>query len=109
VLRGEVTGFLYGRVWRAVKREALAQLARGVAAPEEIDLACRIGMGMADGPLAMMDQIGLDVVLAIEEHYYSETGDPADAPPALLRELVVAGHLGRKTGRGIYDYGERDA
>jgi 3-hydroxybutyryl-CoA dehydrogenase len=106
VLRGEVTGFLYGRVWRAVKREALAQLARGIAAPEEIDLACRIGLGMADGPLAMMDRIGLDVVLAIEEHYHAETGDPADAPPALLRELVAAGHLGRKTGRGIYDYGE---
>jgi 3-hydroxybutyryl-CoA dehydrogenase len=104
VLRGEVTGFLYGRIWRAVKREALAQLTRGIASPEEIDLACQIGLNMPEGPLRMMDRIGLDVILAIEEHYYAESGDPSDAPPACLRELVAAGHLGRKTGRGFYDY-----
>jgi 3-hydroxybutyryl-CoA dehydrogenase len=59
-----------------------------------------------------MDRIGLDVVLAIEEHYHADSGDPADAPPALLRVLGAAGRLGRKTGRGFYDYAggtERDA
>ena len=86
VLQGEVTGFLYGRIWRAVKREAIAQLERGIATPEEIDLACQIGMNMPDGPLRMMDRIGLDVILAIEEHYAAETGDPRDAPPAVLRD-----------------------
>ncbi|MCC6625861.1 MAG: 3-hydroxyacyl-CoA dehydrogenase family protein [Chloroflexi bacterium] len=103
VLRGEVTGFLYGRIWRAVKREAIAQLERGIATAEEIDLACQIGMNMPDGPLRMMDRIGLDVILAIEEHYAAESGDPRDAPPAIVQTLVAAGHLGRKTGRGFYD------
>jgi 3-hydroxybutyryl-CoA dehydrogenase len=103
VLQGEITGFLYGRIWRAVKREAIAQLERGLATAEEIDLACRIGMNMPEGPLRMMDRIGLDVVLAIEEHYATESSDPRDTPPAVLRERVAAGHLGRKTGRGFYD------
>jgi 3-hydroxybutyryl-CoA dehydrogenase len=108
VLSGEVTGFLYGRIWRAIKREALAQATRGLASVEAIDTACQIGLGMGEGPLRLMDRIGLDVVLAIEEHYHEESGDPADAPPALLRELVAAGHLGRKTGRGFYTYAPDD-
>lgn len=108
VLRGEVTGFLYGRIWRAIKREALAQLERGIAAADEIDTACRIGLNMPEGPLRMMDRVGLDVILAIEEHYYGETGDPADLPPAILRQLVTRGDLGRKTGRGFYDYTTAD-
>jgi 3-hydroxybutyryl-CoA dehydrogenase len=104
VLRGEVTGFLYGRIWRAVKRECLSQLARGLASVEAIDMVCAIGLGMPEGPFRRMDRIGLDVILAIEEHYYAESGDPADAPPAFLRQMVADGQLGRKTGRGFYDY-----
>jgi 3-hydroxybutyryl-CoA dehydrogenase len=104
VLRGEVTGFLYGRIWRAIKRECLAQLARDLASVEAIDTVCQIGLGMPEGPFRRMDRIGLDVVLAIEEHYHAESGDPNDAPPAFLREMVANGHLGRKTGRGFYDY-----
>jgi 3-hydroxybutyryl-CoA dehydrogenase len=104
VLNGEATGFLYGRIWRAIKRECLAQLDRGLADVEAIDTACQVLLNMPEGPFRMMDRIGLDVVLAIEEHYAAESGDPADAPPAFLRAMVARGEVGRKAGRGFYDY-----
>ena len=77
----------------------------GVASHEDIDRAWMIAYGTKKlPPFANMDNIGLDVVKDIEEHYASESGDPSDLPPPILTEKVERGDLGRKTGRGFYSY-----
>ena len=77
----------------------------GVASAEDIDQACQLGLGHPLGPLATSDLVGLDVLLDVAESMQREIGDPSLAPPTVLRRLVSAGHLGRKTGRGIYEHG----
>jgi len=101
----ESTGFIFNRVWRAIKREVLRVADSGVASFEDIDRAWMIKFGTNDlPPFAQMDRIGLDVIQAIEEHYASESGDPADLPPPILTDKVARGDLGQKTGRGFYTY-----
>ncbi len=101
----ESTGFIFNRVWRAIKREVLRVADSGVASFEDIDRAWMIKYGTHDlPPFAQMDRIGLDVVQAIEEHYARESGDPADLPPPILTEKVARGDLGQKTGCGFYTY-----
>jgi 3-hydroxybutyryl-CoA dehydrogenase len=100
----ESTGFLFNRVWRAIKRETLHLVDEGVASVDDIDRAWMICWGMPIGPFGMMDAVGLDVVLDIEQLYYAESGDPLDAPPRLLTDKVAAGELGVKAGRGFYRY-----
>lgn len=101
----ESTGFIFNRVWRAIKREVLRVADSGVASFEDIDRAWMIKYGTHDlPPFAQMDRIGLDVIQAIEEHYASESGDPTDMPPPILTEKVARGDLGQKTGRGFYTY-----
>lgn len=103
--RGESTGFLFNRIWHAIKQESLRVVAEGHATPAEIDQLWQIVMGAdPDGPFARMDRVGLDVVLDIERHYAAESGLARDAPPEFLAEMVAAGLLGVKTGRGFYDY-----
>ncbi|MEZ2373432.1 3-hydroxyacyl-CoA dehydrogenase family protein [Arthrobacter sp. RCC_34] len=102
--RKESTGFIFNRVWAAIKRESLAVVADGVARPEDVDAMFRLNWHMPVGPFQMMDGVGLDVVLDIEEHYAHENPHLPEGPRTLLREYVEAGKLGRKTGEGFYRY-----
>ncbi|MFC8491541.1 3-hydroxyacyl-CoA dehydrogenase family protein [Streptomyces sp. NPDC057235] len=99
----ESTGFIFNRIWAAIKREALAVVAEGVSTPQDVDRMWQINMGLKAGPFRMMDQVGLDVVLDIENHYATENPHLPEGPRTLLRSYVDAGHLGVKTGRGFYD------
>jgi len=104
MVRKESTGFLFNRVWRAIKRETLHLVDEGVASVDDVDRAWMICWEMPIGPFGVMDVIGLDVVLDTEQVYYAESGDPRDAPPRLLIDKVAAGELGVKAGRGFYRY-----
>jgi 3-hydroxybutyryl-CoA dehydrogenase len=107
-VHGESTGFIYNRIWAAIKREALAVVAEGVATPEEVDRIFRVSLGSDYGPFLAMDAVGLDVVLDIEEHYAELRDGLPEAPRRLLREYVEQGRLGIKTGRGFYNYSGGD-
>jgi 3-hydroxybutyryl-CoA dehydrogenase len=100
--RKESTGFIFNRVWAAVKRESLEVVAEGVSTPQDIDQMFQLNTGSA-GPFRMMDQVGLDVVLDIEEHYCAEHPEYPEAPRRLLRTYVQKGRLGVKSGAGFYD------
>lgn len=102
----ESVGFIYNRIWAAIKRESLAVVAEGVATPEEVDRIYQISTGARRGPFRAMDAVGLDVVLDIEEHYAGVRPGLPESPRRLLREYVERGDLGRKTGRGFYDWPE---
>lgn len=104
VAEAESTGFVFNRIWHAVKRESLKVVAEGVAAPEDVDRLWCLSMEADIGPFAMMDRVGLDVVLDIERHYAKQSGDPDDEPPQVLIDMVARGDLGRKSGRGFYSY-----
>jgi 3-hydroxybutyryl-CoA dehydrogenase len=80
-------------------------LDRGVATREDIDTACRLGLGHPMGPLQLADLIGLDTVAAIGDVLAAANGDERFGPPPLLRRLVAEGRLGRKAGEGFYRYG----
>jgi 3-hydroxybutyryl-CoA dehydrogenase len=101
--RRESTGFIFNRVWAAVKRECLEVVAEGVSTPQEIDRMFEINTGSTAGPFRMMDQVGLDVVLDIEEHYCAEHPEYPEGPRRLLRTYVKRGQLGAKSGAGFYD------
>lgn len=103
VAKKESLGFIYNRIWAAIKREALAVAADGVATPDEVDRLFSAVLGTRLGPFRMMDQVGLDVVLDIEEHYAAEREGIPTEPRDLLRQYIARGDLGRKTGRGFYD------
>lgn len=103
VVRRESMGFIFNRIWAAIKRETLAVVAEGVATPQEVDAIYAQATGMRQGPCRLMDAVGLDVVLSIEEHYAQKRTGLPEEPRALLRQLVADGHLGLKTGRGLYD------
>ncbi len=101
--RRESTGFIFNRVWAAVKRECLEVVAEGVSTPQEVDRMFQINTGSAAGPFRMMDQVGLDVVLDIEEHYCAEHPEYPQGPRRVLRGYVQQGRLGVKSGAGFYD------
>src|SRR5512137_3032667 len=92
-LRKESTGFVFNRVWRAVKKECLHLVDDGVASHEDVDRAWMIAFGSRAGPFGMMDGVGLDVVRDIEMVYQRESGNPADAPPRLLLDKIAKGEL----------------
>jgi 3-hydroxybutyryl-CoA dehydrogenase len=100
--RRESTGFIFNRVWAAVKRESLEVVAEGVSTPQEVDQMFQLNTGSA-GPFRMMDQVGLDVVLDIEEHYCAEHPEYPEGPRRLLRSYLQRGRLGVKSGAGFYD------
>ena len=97
-------GFVVNRILMPMVNEALFVLAEGVATPEDIDAGMTLGCNQPLGPLALADMIGLDVCLAVMEVFLNEFGDSKYRPCPLLKELVAAGRLGRKTGQGIYTY-----
>jgi 3-hydroxybutyryl-CoA dehydrogenase len=101
------TGFIVNRLLVPVLTGAIAAYEQGLAPAEHIDSAMRLGCGHPMGPLALADLIGLDVVYAMAKLLYKEFGDDRFRPPALLRRLVQAGHLGKKTGLGIYDHRQK--
>ena len=101
--RRESTGFIFNRVWAAVKRESLEVVAEGVSTPQEVDRMFEINTGSGAGPFRMMDQVGLDVVLDIEEHYCAEHPEYPEGPRRLLRTYLQQGRLGVKSGAGFYD------
>ena len=103
-VRRESTGFIFNRVWRAVKRECLHLVDEGVATFEDVDRAWMCIYGTDTGPFGLMDRVGLDVVRDIENVYYAESQNLRDAPPRLLLEKVEKGELGVKSGKGFYSY-----
>jgi 3-hydroxybutyryl-CoA dehydrogenase len=100
----DVPGFVSNRVLQVMINEALWELYEGVAPAENIDNIMKLGMNHPMGPCALADLIGLDTVLAILNVMYEGYGDPKYRPSPLLKQYVQAGWLGRKTGKGIYDY-----
>mgnify|MGYP004531728893 FL=1 len=100
----EAPGFVVNRILIPMVNEGIGILADGVADVEGIDTAMKLGSNHPMGPLALGDLIGLDVCLAIMETLYTEFGDTKYRPHPLLRKMVRAGKLGRKTGAGFYDY-----
>ena len=107
VVKKEITGFVFNRMWHAARRQALNLWAEGHADVETIDSAWKIFTGMAMGPFSLMDGIGLDVVYAVQMSYYNETGELRDKPPDALKNMVENGDLGIKTGKGFYTWGKK--
>lgn len=105
-IRHEVFGFVVNRILMRIFDEAIALEEAGIASIEDIDAACRKGLGHPIGPFALLDLTGLDVNHHIKSLYAQETGDPEDGPSQRLDDLVSAGKLGRKSGEGFYSYGE---
>lgn len=103
-VRRESDGFIFNRVWAAIKRECLMVVEEGVAAPEDVDGMWKIFTAAGIPPFRLMDRVGLDVVLNIEEHYASVRSGLPEGPRKLLHELIDEGRLGVKAGRGFYEY-----
>ncbi|MGB3423250.1 MAG: 3-hydroxybutyryl-CoA dehydrogenase [Castellaniella sp.] len=97
-------GFVVNRILIPMINEAFFVLAEGVATAEDIDAGMKLGCNQPIGPLALADMIGLDVCLAVMEVFLEEFGDGKYRPCPLLKEMVAAGRLGRKTGQGVYSY-----
>lgn len=100
----EAPGFVVNRILIPMINEAIELVQNGVASPEDIDQAMKLGANHPMGPLALGDLIGLDVCLAIMDTLYNETHDGKYRASSLLRKMVRAGRLGRKTGKGFFEY-----
>jgi 3-hydroxybutyryl-CoA dehydrogenase len=103
-VRRESDGFIFNRIWAAIKRECLMVVEEGVAPPEDVDAMWEIFTRAGVPPFRLMDRVGLDVVLAIEEHYAAVRGGIPEGPRKLLREYIDQDRLGVKSGRGFYEY-----
>jgi 3-hydroxybutyryl-CoA dehydrogenase len=97
-------GFVVNRILVPMINEALFVLGEGISSAEDIDTGMKLGCNHPIGPLALADMVGLDVCLAVMEVYFNQFNDSKYRAAPLLREMVAAGHLGRKTGRGVYTY-----
>ena len=104
MVKKEILGFCFNRVWRAIKRETLYMWAEGFVDFRDIDRAWMIFSGMPQGPFGLMDAVGLDVVYDIEMVYYRESKDSRDHPPEALKAMVDRKELGIKSNKGFYTY-----
>jgi 3-hydroxybutyryl-CoA dehydrogenase len=103
-VRRESDGFIFNRIWAAIKRECLMVVEEGVAPPSDVDGMWNIFVRAGVPPFELMDRVGLDVVLDIEEHYASIRPGIPEGPRRLLREYIQQGRLGVKSGRGFYEH-----
>jgi 3-hydroxybutyryl-CoA dehydrogenase len=103
----DTTGFVVNRLLVPYLLEAIRLLESGVASKEDIDQAMKLGCGYPMGPFTLLDLVGLDTTLYVAEVMFQEFREPRFAPPPLLRRMVMAGHLGRKSGKGFYDHPAR--
>lgn len=104
VVNRDVAGFVTTRLISAIAMEAVQLVESGVATAEDVDIACKLGFGHAMGPLQTADLTGVDILTNASQNIYNDTQDEKFAPPELLQRMVVAGDLGRKTGKGFYEY-----
>jgi len=104
VCQKDAPGFIVNRLFVPYGLDAIRALEEGVASMEDFDTAMTLGMNHPMGPFALMDFVGLDTVLFIADAMYDEAREARYAAPPLLRRMVAAGRLGRKSGRGFYDY-----
>lgn len=100
----DTPGFASSRLGVVLGLEAMRMVEQGVASPEDIDKAMELGYGHPMGPLKVSDLVGLDVRMAIAQHLHRELEDPHYAPPSILARKVAAGELGKKTGKGFYEW-----
>jgi 3-hydroxybutyryl-CoA dehydrogenase len=103
----DATGFIVNRLLVPYLLEAIRVYESGLASLEDIDQAMKLGCGYPMGPFTLLDLVGLDTTLYVAEVMFEEFREARFAPPPLLKRLVAAGYLGRKSGRGFYDYSER--
>ncbi|MFF4423681.1 3-hydroxyacyl-CoA dehydrogenase family protein [Streptomyces sp. NPDC001549] len=104
VVNRDVAGFVTTRLISALVVEAAKLYESGVASAEDIDIACKLGFGHAMGPLATADLTGVDILLHATSNIYTESQDEKFAPPELMRRMVDAGDIGRKSGQGFYKH-----
>ncbi|MET7796265.1 3-hydroxyacyl-CoA dehydrogenase family protein [Streptomyces decoyicus] len=104
VVNRDVAGFVTTRLISALVVEAAKLYESGVASAEDIDIACKLGFGHAMGPLATADLTGLDILMHATDNIYTESQDEKFAPPEIMRRMVDAGDIGRKSGQGFYKH-----
>ena len=107
ILAPDRPGFIVNRLLVPFLLDAIRALEEGVASKEDLDAGMKLGCGHPMGPLTLLDFVGLDTTLSIANIMYEEFRERRFAPPPLLRRMVLAGRLGRKSGRGFYDYEEK--
>ena len=107
IMAKDRAGFVVNRILLPMMNEAIFALDEGIATAAEIDNAMKLGANHPIGPLALADLVGLDVTLSVLNVLYAEYGDPKFRPAPLLKEMVRAGNLGRKTGKGFFEYGRK--
>jgi 3-hydroxybutyryl-CoA dehydrogenase len=104
ILAKDTTGFVVNRLLVPYLLYAIKVYEEGLASKEDIDKGMKLGCGYPMGPLELLDFVGLDTTYYIAQIMFDEFKDPMMAPPPLLRRMVLAGHYGRKSGKGFYDY-----
>jgi len=104
IIAKDTPGFIFNRLQVSFKLNAVRMLESGIASAEDIDKAMTLGAGYPVGPLATMDFTGIDVIYNVAKAIYEETKDPQFAPPVLMKRMVASGLLGRKTGKGFFNY-----
>jgi 3-hydroxybutyryl-CoA dehydrogenase len=107
VICKDTPGFVVNKLLVPYMIGAIRLLEQDVASPEDIDAAVKLGLRHPMGPFELLDYTGLDICMHVANVLYEEFKDPSMAPPPLLRRMVAAGHLGRKSGRGFYEYDEK--
>jgi 3-hydroxybutyryl-CoA dehydrogenase len=108
IVSKDSVGFIVNRLLDPMMNEAIDLLERGVATAEDIDKGCKYGLNHPMGPFELIDNSGADILLAVMETIYADTGDSKYRPAPLLRRMVEAGKLGKKTGIGFYDYSKEN-